>query len=230
MLGKGWSYLFGRGRTTAYPQCNRLQLSALLRAHLAVPLLGPQSATPKARNQPGSQEGRRGTPTQDCTSDALACLRMQPVSPWQLGMLPPPGPTGSSSPPPCCAYQRWGQSITPIPTQPPPSPEPPPTQPASSAAFFSHQNCRLRADCSKILPMGERGQARHSSRQSISIVPGPDQGCPAWGLMEEHCPCHWGAPAGWGACPRWLAAGCMGLVHPRAADLPAGSPGAPCPG
>lgn len=28
MLGKGESYLSGRGRTTAHPQCNRLQLRA----------------------------------------------------------------------------------------------------------------------------------------------------------------------------------------------------------
>lgn len=59
-----------------------------------VPLLCPQSATPNARIQAlhsrGTQPGGKvGTPMQDCTSDALACLRMQPVSPWQLGMLYP---------------------------------------------------------------------------------------------------------------------------------------------
>lgn len=94
---------------------------------------------------------------QDCTSDAFACLRMQPVSPWQLRMLPSPGPTGSSPPTLCCAYQRRGQNITSHPTQPPPSPESHLTQPTSSTAFFGHQNCRLGVDCSKILPMGKRG-------------------------------------------------------------------------
>lgn len=94
---------------------------------------------------------------QDCTSDAITCLRMQPVSPWQRRMLPSLGSAGNSPPTRRCAYRSGGPSITSHPMQPPASPEPRLTQPASSATFFSHQNRRLGADCSKILPMGERG-------------------------------------------------------------------------
>lgn len=48
-----------------------------------------------ARREAG---GLGGTPVRYRTSDALACLRMQPVSPWQLGMLPSAGPAGSHLP------------------------------------------------------------------------------------------------------------------------------------
>lgn len=116
-----------------------------------------------------------------------------------------------SRPPPlqCCAYWRRGQSITFHPTQPPPSPEPHLTQPASSTAFFSHQNRQLRADCSKILPMGEQGRARHGSWRSV--VPALDQGCPARGADGGTL----FLAVGCGACPRCLAAGCMGPVAPK---------------
>lgn len=76
-----------------------------------------------------------GTPMRDCTSAALACLRMQPVSPWQLGMLPSPGPTGSHLPSRHVELIGRVNRASPSPTQPPPSPEPCLTQSTSSAAF-----------------------------------------------------------------------------------------------
>lgn len=62
MLGKVGSYLFGRGRTTAHPQCNRLQLRACfaLNSPVTVALLCPQSGTPKARDQPCQGARREG--------------------------------------------------------------------------------------------------------------------------------------------------------------------------
>lgn len=164
---------------------------------------------------------------QGCTRDALACLKMQLVSPWQLEMLPSPGPTGSSPHHhPILRFTRGGvQSITSHPTQPPPSPEPHLTQPPGSAAFFSHRNHRLRADCSKILPMDKRGRDRHSSQQSIvsslTMIGGAQPG----GLMGDHLLVRRRHQVG--------AEPVQGGWHqrtPRLQTYLAGSPQVPCPG
>lgn len=163
----------------------------------AAPKAGHQSRTPQGR-QPGRERGVGGTPVRCCTSHALACLRMQPVSPWQLGMLPSPGPAGSHLP------SRHVELIEGL-NRGPPSPSPASPLPRAQfdpvhrqccflQAFFSHQNHRLGADCSKILPMGKQGRAQHSS--PWNIIHGPEQGCPARGQIREHRLWQWGAPAG----------------------------------
>lgn len=73
-----------------------LWLSLLAQSPCSDPKVPPQKlGTSPALPWDDSQEGRWGTPMQDYTSEALGCLRMQPASPWQLGMLPSPGPTGA---------------------------------------------------------------------------------------------------------------------------------------
>lgn len=47
---------------------------------------------------------------QDRTSDALTCLKMQPVSPSQLSS---PDSMESSPPAPCCVYWRGGRALSP---------------------------------------------------------------------------------------------------------------------
>lgn len=59
----------------------------------------------------------------------------------------------------------------------PPPQRPGLTLPSGSAALIAHPNRRLGADCSKILPMGERGRARHGS----GGWQGPARGCLARG-------------------------------------------------
>lgn len=58
----------------------------------------------------------------------------------------------------------------------------------------------LGADCSKILPMGERGRARHGSGGRQGLAPG----CLARGGDVGASP--WAVGGSWGAQPGWLGA------------------------
>lgn len=76
------------------------------------------------------------------------------LSLWQPGMLPSTDPDGRSS----LHVMLNGEVQSIAPTQHScPSPCVPVSQPCNSIAPFCLQNHWFRADCSKILPMAERG-------------------------------------------------------------------------